>query len=89
MKRSTVITILAVAGFTGLLLYKTLAAQTVECAACVRFNGTENCATASGKDSTEALRTAVNTACGTLTQGMDESIRCAGMPPMRPQCRTR
>ena len=29
------------------------------------------------------------TACGTLTQGMDESIRCAGLPPQRPQCRTR
>ena len=42
-----------------------------------------------GEDSVEALRTAVNTACGTITQGMDESIRCAGLPPQRPQCRTR
>jgi hypothetical protein len=89
MKRSTVITILLIAGFAGLLLYNTLSVQAVECTSCVRFNGVENCATASGKDSTEALRTAVNTACGTIAQGMDESIRCAGMPPLRPQCKTR
>lgn len=89
MKRSTLVTILIAGAFAGFLLYSTLAAQQVECSACVRFNGVENCARASGKDSTEALRTAVNTACGTLTQGMDESIRCAGMPPQRPQCSTR
>lgn len=89
MKRSTLVTILLATGFAGFLLYSTLSAQAVECSACVRFNGVENCAKASGKDSLEALRTAVNTACGTLTQGMDESIRCAGMPPQRPQCTTR
>jgi hypothetical protein len=89
MKRSTIVTILVAGAFAGFLLYSTLAAQVVECSACVRFNGVENCAKASGKDSLEALRTAVNTACGTLTQGMDESIRCAGMPPQRPQCSTR
>ncbi len=89
MKRSTVITIALLAGFAGLLLYSTLAAQQVECTACVTFNGSENCATASAKDQNEALRSAVNTACGTLAQGMDESIRCANLPPQRPQCRTR
>jgi hypothetical protein len=89
MKRSTLITILLVTGFAGILLYSTLSAQQVECTACVRFNGAENCAKASGKESLEALRTAVNTACGPIAQGMDESIRCAGMPPLRPQCTSR
>ncbi len=89
MKRSTLITLLLAAGFTAVLIYSMLSTQQVECRACVTFNGTENCATASGADSLEALRTAVNTACGTLAQGMDESIRCAGLPPQRPQCRTR
>ncbi len=88
MKRSTLITIAAAAGFTAILLYSTLSAQAVECYTCVRFNGVENCAKASGKDTTEALRTAVNTACGTISQGMAESIQCAGMPPLRPQCTT-
>lgn len=89
MKKSTLITIAIVLGFAGLLLYSTLSAQQVECDACVTFNGKTNCAKASGVNETEALRTAVNTACGTIAQGMDESIRCAGLPPERPICRTR
>ena len=89
MKKSTLITIAIVLGFAGLLLYSTLSAQLVECDACVTFNGKTNCAKASGVNETEALRTAVNTACGTIAQGMDESIRCAGLPPERPLCRTR
>jgi hypothetical protein len=89
MKRGTVITLVLAVGFAALLLWSTLAAQQVECSACVTFNGQTNCATASAKDETEALRSAVNTACGTLARGMDESIRCANLPPERPQCRTR
>jgi hypothetical protein len=89
MKRGTLITILLAVGFAALLLWSTLSAQQVECSACVTFDGKSNCATASAQTETEALRSAVNTACGTLTQGMDESIRCANLPPERPVCRTR
>lgn len=89
MKKSTLITIIIIAGFTGLLLYSTLSAQRVECSACVTFEGKTNCATATGQDEAEALKTVVNTACGTISQGMDGSIRCSGMPPQRPVCRTR
>lgn len=89
MKRGTVITIVLAVGFAALLLYSTLSAQQVECSTCVTFNGRTNCATASAQTEAEALRSAVNTACGTLTQGMDESIRCANLPPERPVCRTR
>lgn len=89
MKRSTIITILLAVGFAGILLYSTLSAQQVECTACVTFNGKENCAAASGKTNDESLKQAVSTACGTLAQGMDESIRCANLPPQRPSCRTR
>lgn len=89
MKKSTVITLVLALGFAGLLLYSTLSAQQVECSACVTFNGKTNCATASAVSEEEALRSAVNTACGTIAQGMDESIRCAGTPPQRPLCRTR
>ena len=89
MQKSTIITIVLVAGFAAILLYSTLSAQQVECDACVTFNGKTNCATASGVDEAEALKTAVNTACGTISAGMAESIQCAGMPPERPRCRTR
>lgn len=89
MKRGTLITLLLATAFAAFLLYSTLAAQNVECSACVTFNGQTNCATASAESEQDALRQAVSTACGTLTQGMDESIRCAGLPPQRPQCRNR
>lgn len=89
MKRGTMITLALALAFGALLLYSTLAAQQVECTACVTFNGEGNCATASARTEEEALRSAVNTACGTIAQGMDESIRCANLPPERPQCRTR
>lgn len=89
MKKSTMVMIGVAIAFAAILLYSTLAAQQVECSACITWNGTENCATASAQTQDEALRSAVNTACGPLTQGMDESIRCANLPPQRPQCRTR
>ena len=89
MKPSTLITVAAIVGFGGLLLYTTLEAQQVECTAYVTFKGATNCATASGQDSLEALRTVVTTSCGPLAAGMAESIQCSGLPPQRPQCRTR
>lgn len=89
MKKSTIITVLLVFGFAAVLLYSTMSAQQVECDACVTFNGKTNCATASGVDEAEALKTAVNTACGTISAGMAESIQCSNRPPERPRCRTR
>lgn len=89
MKKGTLIMLLLAIGFAGLLLYSTLSAQQVECSACVTFNGKTNCATASAEDEAAATRQAVTTACGTLSAGMDESIRCSNTPPQRPQCRTR
>jgi hypothetical protein len=89
MKRGTLVTLLLAAAFAAFLLYATLAAQSVECSACVTFNGRTNCASASADSEEAALRQAVSTACGILTQGMDESIRCANLAPQRPQCRTR
>jgi hypothetical protein len=89
MKRGTLITILLAVGFAGFLLWSTLDAQQVTCSACVTFNAQTNCATASAETEEEALRSAVNTACGTISAGMDESIRCGNRPPERPQCSTR
>jgi hypothetical protein len=89
MKKSTIISVVIALGFAGLLLYSTLSAQQVECDACVTFNGQTNCATASGVDEAEALKTAINTACGTISAGMAESIQCWSRQPERPRCRTR
>jgi hypothetical protein len=89
MKRGTIVTLVLALAFAGILLYSTLSAQQVECSACVTFNGATNCASASARTEEEALRSAVNTACGTITAGMDETIRCANLPPERPRCARR
>ena len=89
MKRGTVITIVALVAFGALLLFNTLSAQKVECEVCVEFNGGRNCATASHETEAEARRSAQGTACGTLAQGMDQSIACDRIVPLSSQCRTR
>jgi hypothetical protein len=89
MKRGTLLGIVVAAIFASFLLWSTLSAQRVDCDACIEFNGTRNCAKASGKSEVEALRTAISTACGPVTQGMNESIACQNRPPVVRQCKTR
>ena len=89
MKRGTLIGLLAAAVFAGFLLWSTLSSQRVECEACVEFSGQRNCAKATANSEIEALRTAVLTACGPVTQGMNESIACQNRPPVVRQCSAR
>jgi hypothetical protein len=89
MKRGTVIGLFIGALFAGFLLWSTLSAQRVECEACIEFGGRRNCAKASGTDEVEALKTAVSTACGPVTQGMAESVQCSNTPPVTRQCSAR
>ena len=89
MKRGTLIGLVVAAIFAIFLLWSTLSAQRVDCEACVEFGGRRNCAKASGTSELEALRTAVSTACGPVTQGMNESIACQNRPPVVQQCKSR
>ena len=49
---------------------------------CMEYNGRSNCATASGTTEEEAVRTATDTACATISFGMTESIQCSRTPPV-------
>jgi hypothetical protein len=89
MKRGTLIGLVVAAIFASFLLWSTLSAQKLDCEACVEFAGKRNCAKASGTSEVEALRTAVSTACGPLTQGMNESIACQNRPPVVRSCKSR
>ncbi len=88
-KRSTIIGIGLTVGFAGLLFVSTLRAQKEVCEVCVSFNGGENCATASAETREEAARSAQNTACGPLVNGMNDALACDARPPVRAMCRTR
>ncbi|MGB7213290.1 MAG: hypothetical protein WBC97_11775 [Gemmatimonadales bacterium] len=87
MKRNTIITVLVIAVFAGLLLYSTLSAQRVQCDVCVTFNGRSNCASATAATETDASHSAQATACGTLSQGMAESINCGDAQPTKRACK--
>jgi hypothetical protein len=89
MKRGTIIGLVIAAIFATFLLYSTLSAQRVSCEACVEFGGGRNCAKVSGNTEVEALRAAVSTACGPVTQGMNESIACQNKPPVQQRCSTK
>jgi hypothetical protein len=78
-----------VLAFFGYLFWSTLTAQAAECHVCVQFRGNQNCADASAADQKEAIRSAQNTACGPIAQGMDQSIACNNTPPAVAQCRGR
>jgi hypothetical protein len=88
MRRSTVITLVAIAMFAGFLLYSTIASQRAECAVTVEYQGRRNDATASAATEREAEQQARTTACGPIASGMNETIACTNRPPVRRQCRT-
>lgn len=89
MKRGKIITIIAIVAFAALLLYNTLSAQKYTCEVCVEFNGQRNCATASHESESEAAHSAQATACGPVTNGMDDQIACGRRPPVTTQCKTK
>ncbi len=87
MRRSTVVTLLALAAFAALLLYNTLSSQRVECRVLVEFDGQRNGAVASGATAEDAEREARTAACGPMAKGMNASIACSNAPPVEKECR--
>jgi hypothetical protein len=78
---------LAVLAFAAFLLYGTLSSQKVVCTVVVEFNGARNEATASAETERAAAQRAQDTACGTISSGMDQRIACSDTPPIRRACR--
>lgn len=89
MSRSTILTAVALVTLVVVLAWSTMRSQAVECSACVEFAGGRNCAVASAASREEALRSAQITACGPLTNGMNESIACGNRPVAESSCRDR
>ncbi|MGH7516225.1 MAG: hypothetical protein ACREOC_01965 [Gemmatimonadales bacterium] len=88
MRRSTVVTLLALAAFAAILLYNTLRSQRAECRVLVAYDGRRNGAVASGATAEDAEREARTAACGPMARGMNASIACSNTPPVEKECRT-
>lgn len=83
----TPLLVLAAVAAIGVLFYRlTMQSQTASCEVCVSFNGGRNCAKATGATEAEAARTAQVTACGVLTNGMNDAIACQSRPPAVKRC---
>lgn len=89
MKRSTLITLIAVLAIAGLFFYMTTARASTTCEVCVTFQGRTNCASAVGPTEEDAREGAQTTACGPIASGMDASIACDRTPPASVRCHTR
>lgn len=89
MKRSTLLTLAAIAAVVALFFYMTTARATEQCTVCMDFQGRSNCATAVGRTAAEATETAQTTACGPIASGMNETIACGNRAPASVQCARR
>jgi hypothetical protein len=89
MKRSTLYTIAVVAGIGALFFYMTAGRAKFECEVRMEFRGRVNTATAAGPTAAAATETAHTTACGPISNGMDETIACGNTPPVETRCRRR
>lgn len=80
--RNTILALVAVVIFIGLLVYLSLGQGQVRVEVCVEYRGQQNCRTAAGPTEEQAIRTAVDNACATIASGMTESMTCGRMPPV-------
>lgn len=74
---------LAAAGFVfvALVVYWSLHLGQVKVEVCMEFRGRSNCGTAAAPTEVEAIRTATDNACATISSGMTDSIACSNTPP--------
>lgn len=80
--RNIILALIAAVLFIGLLAYLTIGQRKVRMEVCVEFNGRQNCRTASGATEEQAIRTATDNACATISSGMTDSMTCGRTPPL-------
>jgi len=86
MNRKVILSLLAVAAAVALLFYLSMSGNAYECKVTVQFAGTTLHRVGGGTSEKEAIRAAVESACGTLGLAMNEQIRCQNTPPVEAQC---
>jgi hypothetical protein len=89
MSRTTKATIVFLSLFIAVVVYLSAKAPRQECEICLTYNGETACRKAASGTREAAIESAVTSACGTLSAGMTESIRCQNTPPDRVTCKER
>lgn len=81
-----VVSLLIAAGFLAVMFYVTAAETSYECSVCIRYRGSENCATVAGPDEEQAMMQAVSTACAPISSGVTDGMECNRTPPRSARC---
>jgi hypothetical protein len=76
----------AVLGFVVYVVLSSFGLRRASCEVCIDFQGRSACRTAKGPTRDEAINTAHDNACATITQGRTESILCGGSQPKSVAC---
>jgi hypothetical protein len=74
-----IITILLVV--IGGLTYLTLSQASHRVEVCLEFQGKQNCASAAGSSQQQAIRTATDLACATISSGVTDTMACSNTKP--------
>ena len=82
MSKTVLLAILFVLAVVGTLVYSSMELRQFTCEVCIEYKGRSNCSVASGTTKEEAVRTATDTACATISGGMTESIQCGNTAPV-------
>ncbi len=72
---------LVVVVFLGVLVYSSYQQTRERYEVCVTFKGATHCATASGSNSDQAVRSAMEIDCELLANGRDENMVCLASQP--------
>jgi hypothetical protein len=87
--KKALLVLLAIGAFGGLLYATTLSQSTVECEACMSFNGADVCRSVRAASREAAAQRAAQNACAILTRGVTDVIQCQASAPRSLRCRDR
>lgn len=87
MKKSAMLTVVALLALAGVLTWLSMQIGQVECEVCMDFKGRRNCAVAAAPSEIEAMRGGRMTACATIAAGVRDSFACDAAEPASVVCR--
>jgi len=83
MKRPVLVGILIVAVILGIIVYSSLGLSNSRVEVCLEFKGRSSCKIARAETQEEAIRRAVDNACGELASGVTEVLACGRTQPSK------
>ena len=83
---SSILGVLGLAAFIAYIWWTLSAIGGVTCEVCVEFKGRVQCASGTGKDRDDAIKSGHTPACKLLANGVTESFQCSATPARDVSC---